>query len=107
MLTSLVRDVAEHLAISATASFTPAARRTARSSVTSPSNPAVSVTAFAAAVPATWPLPYPAASGIIVVGLVYVALVAVVCWWHYGPLSPGTLRSLVPGGSGVNKRDGS
>ena len=73
----LVRDFAEYLAISAAA--------------------------FAVGVPATWVLPYPAASGIVVFGLVYVALVAVVRWRHYGPLSPGTLRSLLPGGSGVNK----
>jgi O-antigen/teichoic acid export membrane protein len=68
---------------------------------------AVSGAAFAAAVPATWVLPYPAASGIVVFGLVYIALVAVVRWRHYGPLSPGTLRSLLPGGSGVNKGGGS
>lgn len=68
---------------------------------------AVSAAAFAVAVPATWFLPYPAASGIVVFGVVYIALVAVVRWRHYGPLSPGSLRSRLPRRPGVSKRAGS
>jgi O-antigen/teichoic acid export membrane protein len=68
---------------------------------------AVSAAALAVAVPATWFLPYPTASGIGSFGLVYVGLVAAIRWRHYGRLSAGTLRSLLPGGSDVNKRAGS
>jgi O-antigen/teichoic acid export membrane protein len=64
---------------------------------------AISAAALAAAVPVTWFLPFPAASGMFVFGLVYVVLVAVVRWRHYGRLSPDNVRSLLEGGSGVDK----
>lgn len=73
----LVRDFAEYLAISAAA--------------------------LAAAVPATWFLPYPTASGIVLFGLVYLTLVALVRWRRYGAASTGILRSLFFGGSDVSK----
>lgn len=43
----------------------------------------VSAVALAAAVPVTWLLPYPTASAIVVFGLVYVVLLAVVRWRRY------------------------
>ena len=64
---------------------------------------AFSGAALAAGLVASQLLPYPAASGIAAFALVYVSLVAAVRWRWYGPLSSGTLRSLLPGGSGVKE----
>jgi len=66
-----------------------------------------SAAAFASGFAASHVLPYPTASGIAVFGLVYIALVAVVRWRHYGPLSLQGLRSLLAGGSGIKERKGS
>jgi len=63
----------------------------------------ISAAAFVVAAATTWLMPYPAASGMIVFGLVYVGLVAVCRWRYYGSLSPGTLRSLLPRGAGADK----
>jgi O-antigen/teichoic acid export membrane protein len=63
---------------------------------------ALSAVALTAAVAATRFLPYPAASGMVVFGVVYLALVAVVRWRDQGPLLLAALRSLRPFRSGAD-----
>ncbi len=60
---------------------------------------AISATALVAAIPATLFFANPELAGIVVFGIVYVGLVAVVRWRVYGSPSSGALRVLVAGGS--------
>ncbi len=65
----------------------------------------ISALALVAGAGASWLLPYPTTSGIGAFGLVYVALVAMVRWRRYGPLTPTTLRRLAFGGSAGASND--
>jgi O-antigen/teichoic acid export membrane protein len=62
-----------------------------------------SVLASASAFVASRLLPYSVASGIVVFGIVYVTLVTLVRWRHYGPLSRPTLGAILSDRPDVGK----
>lgn len=64
----------------------------------------ISLAAFAAGIGAARLLPYPTVTGIVVFGLVYVVLVALIRWRQQDPFSAVTLRYLAARRSGVDGR---
>jgi O-antigen/teichoic acid export membrane protein len=67
----------------------------------------VSAAAYTAAFVATHLLRYPTLVGIVIFGLIYVAMIVIVRWRHYGPPSGGTVRSLASRFPGVDEGSGS
>lgn len=67
----------------------------------------VSAAAYVAAFVATHLLGYPIPVGIVIFGLVYVAMIALVRWRHYGPVSRGRVQSLPYRTPGVDEGTGS